>query len=61
MKAKLQEIIDELDNNTNLYPIYPEMYDPVSPEVVRSEEVEDEELTQQVNRINPDPNSLDRG
>jgi hypothetical protein len=44
---------------TNPYSIYPDIDQPIP--AGRSGQVTDEELTQEVDRVNPDPDSLDRG
>ena len=60
MKEKMKNPTEGVDN-TNPYPIYPDIDRPIEPTVAHSTRVTEEEITQEVDTINPDPNSLDRG
>ncbi|MDR0954845.1 MAG: hypothetical protein LBM20_05635 [Rikenellaceae bacterium] len=58
MERKTNHQADSFESS-NPYSIYPDIDQPIS--VGRSGQVTDEELTQEVDQINPDPDSLDRG
>jgi len=49
------------EENTNPFPIYPDMDTSISPGEMTDGKVSEQELAQQVDRISPDPNTLDRG
>ena len=48
-------------DNTNPFPIYPDIESRIDPADAHDNIVSDAELAQQTEMINPDPNSLDRG
>ncbi len=58
MKGK-KSAPDEVPAGTNPYPIYPDIDRPARP--AKRGEVSEGELEQQVDIVNPDPDSLDRG
>lgn len=58
MKEHKSNPAEETDG-TNLFPIYPDIDKPVRPE--KDGKVTEEQLEREVDMINPDPDSLDRG
>jgi len=51
----------EFEENTNPFPIHPDLDAGIDPADAHDDIVSDAQLTQEVEMINPDPNSLDRG
>ncbi|MDL2230445.1 hypothetical protein LJB87_01475 [Alistipes sp. OttesenSCG-928-L06] len=58
---KEKKNVSEAVDNTNPFPIYPDIENGIDPAEASDGLVSDAELTQQTDTVNPDPNSLDRG
>ena len=60
MKEEMKKSV-ETEENTNPFPIDPDLDICIDPAAKKDGKVSDCELAQEVETINPDPNSLDRG
>jgi hypothetical protein len=51
----------ETEENTNIFPIYPDWDGPLISTGKWKGQLSDQELAREIDTLNPDPNSLDRG